>query len=248
MKIQKPNTSFQIVAHRGLSQKYPENTLEGFKAALMQHIDMLEIDVHFTKDKHLVVIHDDSIDRTSNQKGKVKDFTLEELKQFDFGIKHGESFKNTCISTFSEVLSLFKNYSKTLLIEIKKPEQYPGIEKALLEELDKFQIPSHRVIIQSFDVESVKRMSEYTKKYVLGVLISKKQYWYKQPDFENIASFAQFINPNYKLINKKFIKRAHEHHLKVIPYTVNNEKDVKKLIHLGVDGIISDIPDDIFKL
>ena len=84
MKIQKPNTSFQIVAHRGLSQKYPENTLEGFKAALMQHIDMLEIDVHFTKDKQLVVIHDDSIDRTSNQKGKVKDFTLEELKQFDF--------------------------------------------------------------------------------------------------------------------------------------------------------------------
>ena len=93
MKIQKPNTSFQIVAHRGLSQKYPENTVEGFKAALMQHIDMLEIDVHFTKDKQLVVIHDDSIDRTSNQKGKVKDFTLEELKQFDFGIRHGETFK-----------------------------------------------------------------------------------------------------------------------------------------------------------
>lgn len=80
MKIQKPNTSFQIVAHRGLSQKYPENTVEGFKAALMQHIDMLEIDVHFTKDKQLVVIHDDSIDRTSNQKGKVKRFYFRRIK------------------------------------------------------------------------------------------------------------------------------------------------------------------------
>ena len=113
----KPNTSFQIVAHRGLSQKYPENTVEGFKAALMQHIDMLEIDVHFTKDKQLVVIHDDSIDRTSNQKGKVKDFTLEELKQFDFGIRHGETFKNTRISTFSEVLSLFKITLKHYLLK-----------------------------------------------------------------------------------------------------------------------------------
>ena len=165
MKIQKPNTSFQIVAHRGLSQKYPENTVEGFKAALMQHIDMLEIDVHFTKDKQLVVIHDDSIDRTSNQKGKVKDFTLEELKQFDFGIRHGETFKILYL-LLAKYFLLFKNYSKTLLIEIK-PEQYPGIEKALLEELDKFQIPLIESLFSHLMWKVLKRMSEYTKKYAL---------------------------------------------------------------------------------
>ena len=70
MKINKPNQAFQIVAHRGLSNQFPENTLVGFKAALMQHVDMLEIDVHFSKDNHLVVIHDDTINRTQMVKEK----------------------------------------------------------------------------------------------------------------------------------------------------------------------------------
>ena len=111
MKINKPNQAFQIVAHRGLSNHFPENTLVGFKAALMQHVDMLEIDVHFSKDNHLVVIHDDTINRTSNGEGKVKDYTLEELLKFDFGVKHDKSFQNTKISTFEEVLSI-KNFQK----------------------------------------------------------------------------------------------------------------------------------------
>ena len=87
MKIARPNQTFQIVAHRGLPEDYPENTLIAYKHALMLHIDMLEIDVHYTKDKQLVIIHDDTIDRTSNGKGKVKDYTLEELREFDFGVK-----------------------------------------------------------------------------------------------------------------------------------------------------------------
>ena len=93
MKIARPNHSFQIVAHRGLPEDYPENTLIAYKHALMLHIDMLEIDVHYTKDKQLVVIHDDTIDRTSNGKGKVIDYTLDELREFDFGAYRGISSK-----------------------------------------------------------------------------------------------------------------------------------------------------------
>ncbi|HDM7382504.1 TPA: glycerophosphodiester phosphodiesterase, partial [Staphylococcus aureus] len=72
--------------------------------------------------------------------------------------------------------------------------------------------------------------------------------WYKSPNFEEISDYANFINPNYKLVNSKFIKNAHSQSLKVIPYTVNKPKDVKKLINLGVDGIISDLPEDIFRI
>ncbi|MBI5972743.1 glycerophosphodiester phosphodiesterase [Staphylococcus caledonicus] len=248
MKINKPNNEFQIVAHRGLSHQYPENTIEGFKAALMQHIDMLEIDVHFTKDNYLVVVHDDTIDRTSNGKGKIKDYTLEEIRKFDFGIKHSEKFANTTISTFDEVLELFNHYSKTLLIEIKVPKQYPGIEQAVLEKLEAYHVPSHKAIIQSFDANSVKRLAELRSKYKLGLLVSKKKYWYKQPNFEEIATYASYVNPNYKLVNKKFIARAHDASLKVMPYTVNMAKNVKDLIKVGVDGVISDIPDELFKL
>ena len=80
MSNEHSNQSYQLIAHRGLPQDYPENTLIGYQHAFALPIDMLEIDIHYTKDKQLVVIHDDTIDRTSNGKGKVKDYTLEELK------------------------------------------------------------------------------------------------------------------------------------------------------------------------
>ena len=153
MKIARPNQSFQIVAHRGLPEDYPENTLIAYKHALMLHIDMLEIDVHYTKDKQLVVIHDDTIDRTSNGKGKVLDYTLDELREFDFGAYRGDKFKGERIPTLDEVLDLVDHFSKRLLLEIKKPSQYPGIEEMIVEKLKERGIPKHKVILQSFDFD-----------------------------------------------------------------------------------------------
>lgn len=248
MKIARPNQSFQIVAHRGLPEDYPENTLIAYKHALMLHIDMLEIDVHYTKDKQLVVIHDDTIDRTSNGKGKVIDYTLDELREFDFGAYRGDKFKGERIPTLDEVLDLVDHFSKTLLLEIKKPSQYPGIEEMIVEKLKERGMPKHKVILQSFDFDCVKKLAEMNLEFELGVLLSKKQYWYKLPNFKEIAKVADYANPNYALVTKRFMKHAHEEMLKVLPYTVNESKAVKKLIDVEVDGVISDIPEDIFKL
>ncbi|MGX0909609.1 glycerophosphodiester phosphodiesterase [Staphylococcus caprae] len=248
MKIARPNHSFQIVAHRGLPEDYPENTLIAYKHALMLHIDMLEIDVHYTKDKQLVVIHDDTIDRTSNGKGKVIDYTLDELREFDFGAYRGDKFKGERIPTLDEVLDLVDHFSKTLLLEIKKPSQYPGIEEMIVEKLKERSMPKHKVILQSFDFDCVKKLAEMNLEFELGVLLSKKQYWYKLPNFKEIAKVADYANPNYALVTKRFMKHAHEEMLKVLPYTVNESKAVKKLIDVEVDGVISDIPEDIFKL
>ncbi|BBD89754.1 glycerophosphodiester phosphodiesterase [Staphylococcus caprae] len=248
MKIARPNHSFQIVAHRGLPEDYPENTLIAYKHALMLHIDMLEIDVHYTKDKQLVVIHDDTIDRTSNGKGKVIDYTLDELREFDFGAYRGDKFKGERIPTLDEVLDLVDHFSKKLLLEIKKPSQYPGIEEMIVEKLKERGMPKHKVILQSFDFDCVKKLAEMNLEFELGVLLSKKQYWYKLPNFKEIAKVADYANPNYALVTKRFMKHAHEEMLKVLPYTVNESKAVKKLIDVEVDGVISDIPEDIFKL
>ncbi|OHO70419.1 glycerophosphodiester phosphodiesterase [Staphylococcus sp. HMSC036D05] len=248
MKIARPNQSFQIVAHRGLPEDYPENTLIAYKHALMLHIDMLEIDVHYTKDKQLVVIHDDTIDRTSNGKGKVIDYTLDELREFDFGAYRGDKFKGERIPTLDEVLDLVDHFSKTLLLEIKKPSQYPGIEEMIVEKLKERGMPKHKVILQSFDFDCVKKLADMNLEFELGVLLSKKQYWYKLPNFKEIAKVADYANPNYALVTKRFMKHAHEEMLKVLPYTVNESKAVKKLIDVEVDGVISDIPEDIFKL
>ena len=248
MKIRRPNQCFQIVAHRGLPEDYPENTLVAYKHALMLHIDMLEIDLHYTKDKEIVVIHDDTIDRTSNGKGKISNYTLKELKKFDFGSYKGDQFINECIPTFDEVLELADNFSKKLLIEIKKPSQYRGIEEMVVDKLNERRMPQQKVIIQSFDFDCVKKLSSMDLNYELGLLLSKKKYWYRLPDFEEIAKVANFANPNYQLVTKKFMKYAHNANLKVLPYTVNKSKAVKKLIDYDVDGVISDIPEDIFKL
>ena len=248
MTISRPNSTFSIVAHRGLSKRYPENSYIGLKAALELPIDMLEIDVHYTKDKQLVVIHDDTIDRTSNGRGKVIDYTYEQLQQFDFGIKWGEAFKGTRISKLEDILQLARQYSKILLIELKVPQQYPGIEDMLLDVLDRYHMPKRQVILQSFDEESVRSIATKTTEYKLGVLISKKKYWHRLPNFEDISQYADYINPNYSIVTKKFIDGAHQVNLKVMPYTVNEAKAAQSLIKLGVDSIITDIPDELFQL
>ncbi|MCO0860902.1 glycerophosphodiester phosphodiesterase family protein [Staphylococcus pasteuri] len=245
MTIERPNQSFKLIAHRGLPKDYPENTLIGYQHALDLPIDMLEIDLHYTKDKKLVVIHDDTIDRTSNGKGKVKDYTLAELRQFDFGSNHDGQPNHIPIPTFDEVLQLHSNSSKTLLIEIKKPSQYPGIETMIVDKLKEYKVPTKKVILQSFDFNSVKKLSDMKIEYELGVLISKKKYWYKLPNFKEIAQVANYVNPNFSLVNKHFMDKAHSEYLKVMPYTVNETKDANHLINLKVDGIITDIPDKL---
>ncbi|MCE4966804.1 glycerophosphodiester phosphodiesterase [Staphylococcus chromogenes] len=247
MKLNKPFKEFKIVAHRGFSEQFPENTREAYQAALSRHIDMLEIDLHMARDGALVAIHDESIDRTSNSKGDVASYTLEKLRSFDFG-SWKKGHKEAEIMTFDEVLTLCKNYSKTLLIEIKNPKKYPGIEKAVIQKIKNAQFPYYRVIIQSFDMNSVQTFRTLTPYIQTGVLISKRKYWLKQPPFKDIACYADYINPNYKLANRKFIKRAHSENLKVIPYTVNDMKIAKKLIQRGVDGLITDAPSRLFKL
>ncbi|MDU9417946.1 glycerophosphodiester phosphodiesterase family protein [Staphylococcus lloydii] len=237
------NSQIKVVAHRGLSSKYPENTLIAYEAALQLNIDYLEIDIHKTADDKLVVIHDDSVDRTSNGTGKIKDYTMEQLQQLDYGLWKGESFRGQTILEFKDVLKLVKQYSKKLLIEIKKPEQYPGIEQLLLKQLEEAQVQSSNIVIQSFDMESIKKIYSTGVNYKLGVLISAKKYWYRRPNFKKIATFAHFLNPNYKLVTTKFVATAHKYNLEVMPYTVNDKVISAKLIKSNIDGIITDAPD-----
>ncbi|MCS4485336.1 glycerophosphodiester phosphodiesterase [Staphylococcus americanisciuri] len=247
MRLLRPNKAFQIIAHRGLSKRYPENTKAAYQAALSQQIDMLEIDLHMTQDGVLVGIHDETIDRTSNGKGAIKDYTLEALRAFNFS-RQTEFAEHASIMTFDEILTLCKNFSKTLLIEVKKPKNYPNIGEQIIQKLKHHAFPMNRVIIQSFDHTFIQRLSENVPFLHYGVLVSKRKYWLKQPTFSEIAKYADFVNPNYQLINKKFIARAHAEGLKIMPYTVNDSQTAKKLIQMGIDGIITDMPDELFKL
>ena len=237
------NNQIKVVAHRGLSIKYPENTLIAYEAALQLNIDYLEIDIHKTADNKLVVIHDDTVDRTSNGTGKIKDYTLEQLRQLDYGKWKGGSFSGQSILQFEDVLRLATQYNKRLLIEIKKPEQYSGIEELLLTQLKDARVKPSNIVIQSFNMESIEKINAAGVDYKLGVLISAKKYWYRRPNFKKIARFAHFLNPNYKLVTKKFVTLAHKYQLEVMPYTVNDKTIHSKLLKTNIDGIITDAPD-----
>ena len=98
--------------------------------------------------------------------------------------------------------------------------------------LEIYKVPKYKAIIQSFDEDCVKRLNSLIVS-ISRLLISRKKYWYKSPNFEEISDYANFINPNYKLVNSRFIKNAHSQSLKVIPYTVNKPKTLKNLSTLA---------------
>jgi len=113
--------NIMIVGHRGIRSLYPENTLVSFRAALDLKLDLIEFDVRYTKDKQIIVVHDASIDRTTNGSGLVCDMTLKELKSFDSGIKTSEEFSGEKIPTLQETLELMQgaDYNVLLNVEIK---------------------------------------------------------------------------------------------------------------------------------
>ena len=245
MTIYTSDNKLILVAHRGIATYFPENTMIAFKAALISNIDILEIDIHRTLDNQLVVIHDDSIDRTSNGSGKIKDMTLAALQQFDYGITKDNKFEGETLPTLDEVIKLIQDYPQKLLIELKQPQNYPEIENELIDALNAWNLPKNKVIIQSFNQKSMKKIFDMNEGYELGVLISKKKYWYKLPPFKSIAAYANYVNPNYALVTEKFLKSAHQYRLSLMPYTVNEHEQAKSLQKLGVDGLISDNPNDI---
>ncbi len=145
-----------VAAHRGLSARYPENTMEAFRAAIEAGVDQIELDVRLTKDGEAVIIHDDRVDRTANAVGKVIDMTLDELRELDFGVKKGPEFAGARIPTFREFMEFIKDHpTMTVDVELK---EYPtdGREQLAFDFCDKILgiIDEYgftdRVVINSF--------------------------------------------------------------------------------------------------
>lgn len=117
---QDPKTNVFVAAHRGWSEKYPENTMIAFEKAIEIGVDQIEMDVHSTKDGVIVVMHDAKVDRTTDGTGAIKEMTLEEIKKLDAGIKKGEEFKGAKVPTFAEFMDLIKDHpTMTIDVELK---------------------------------------------------------------------------------------------------------------------------------
>lgn len=226
-------------AHRGDSSNYPENTMLAFKKAIALEVKGIELDVHKSKDNKLVVIHDEDIQRTFLGKGLVKDYTLEELKQFPCRKEVFRDHPDCKIPTLEEVLRLIKPYELTLNIELKTDRiHYEGIEEDVLKMLEDYHLKS-RVIISSFYHRSLAKVKTMDSNMRTGIL-------FHHP-IENVIDYAKdlgawALHPYLPLVDEKFIVDAHDEGLKVNIYTVNHPDHIRKCALEKVDGIFTDYP------
>ena len=172
----KERKQVENVAHRGATAYAPENTIAGFDLAVEMKADYIEIDLQRSKDGELVIIHDTTVDRTTDGTGKVGDLPLEQLRSLDAGSWKGEQFAGEQIPTFEEILDRYHG-KVGILIELKAPELYPGIEEqvaAILIERNLDKPQNEKIIIQSFNFESMKKMDQLLPKIPIGVLTSNR--------------------------------------------------------------------------
>lgn len=227
----------KTLAHRGLSASFPESTAIAFQQAARLACWGVEFDVHLTKDQQLVVIHDESIDRTSNGTGFVKDLTLAELKNYDFGSWFEAKFAGEKICTLAEVLDIFKDTKHQINIEIKSDIfEYPGIEILVAHAIEKFQ-QNERIIVSSFNHETIARFQQIQPNINCALLFASL--------ITNLDDYVQkfdcqAIHIPYYYGMRSIIQRMIQQGVIVRTYTVNNKKIAQQMEQLGIDAIFSD--------
>lgn len=239
------------IAHRGASGSAPENTIAAVKKGMEAGADMIEIDVHLSKDNRLIVIHDNTLDRTTNLKGKVKDYTLEELKKADAGSWFGKQWKGEPLPTLEDVINAINGKAK-LLIEIKNDsETYPGIEKETIDVVKKMGAENW-CELQSFSQIAVTKMMEEKHsmpvyKLVVGNVPALPLHHDGEMKRGSAYQYKEVkgINPNYRFANKRIVNKLHARGQQIYVWTVNDENMMQKLLHWGADGIITNYPEKL---
>ncbi|MEU0158429.1 glycerophosphodiester phosphodiesterase family protein [Streptomyces sp. NPDC006261] len=246
-----------VVAHRGASGYAPENTLAAADAAKALGIDWVENDVHRTKDGVLVVLHDTGLKRTTDVEEvfpdrapwAVKDFTAAEVAKLDAGSWFGARFAGARVPTLTQFVNRLERNRQKLLLEIKSPATYPGIERDILRVLgtagwlDRSHVRD-RLVIQSFGAASVKQVHALRPDVTTGFLGTPAV-----TDLPAYAAFTDQINPSYTTIGADYVaavqrlKGPHGKRLRVNTWTVNDAANAAKVHAWGVDGIITNYPD-----
>lgn len=236
-----------IIAHRGYSAKFPENTLASFQAAMDYGADMIELDVTLSKDNVPVVIHDDTVDRTTKKKGTVSSFTLQQLKDMDAGSWFHASFVDEKIPTLEEVLHLVAG--KILLnVEIKKEavqsEVKNGIEEQVLRLIEKYSMES-TCIVSSFSMTPLQRIRDLNPKVSIAALFDHSLRDSDHHAIEVLQPSAIHLAIQHATTDD--MDYASIHNLPIRLYTVNSISQMQKAQELCVDGIFTNEVENALK-
>lgn len=230
----------KIFAHRGSKGTHPENTLVAFREAVRVGSDGIELDVQLSKDGQLVVIHDESIDRTTDGEGLVGEMTVKELKAYDAGSSFSSEYADEKIPTFIEVLNLLTEvgFTGTLNIELKTDQNdYPGIEEKLVELIQKKQL-NFELIYSSFNPLTLERLEKIDP-------VTKKA-WIMVGDkftilFSKYLTLIDSIHPSFEWLCKSETKIIN-YSKYIRPWTVNDECEMMKCFDYSVEAFHTDYP------
>ena len=240
-----------VTAHRGASAYAPENTLAAFALGIRQRADWIESDVQATKDGELVLMHDTTLSRTTDVEQRfpgrspwnVKDFTLAEIKTLDAGSWFGEEYAGEPVPTLKEMVRLVRPTRSGILMELKSPALYPGIEKRVAAEFDSFPgyvrsaVRAGKLGVQSFDFDSMKTYKRVQPEMPVGLLGT--------PAYADLDGYtwADQINPSYDSFDAGYVARVHALGLDIHAWTVNDAESMRAVLDRGVDGVITNNPD-----
>jgi glycerophosphoryl diester phosphodiesterase len=244
-------SGMQVAAHRGGAALAPENSLAAFRNAVALGADALEFDVHLTSDGEPVVIHDATLERTTTGRGAVQDTTLARLRALHLRDRAGK-VTGERIPMLAEVLDVAASSpSMQVLPEIKTGpggRRYPGIEGKLIALLHTRGLLEERATVQAFDGAAIKRLHELEPALRTMFLVSQRQIEVARAEpVEAVrwatAAGASDLGIDHRLVDARLVAAARDAHLRLAAWTVNEESDLRRLLDLGVDWVMSDRPD-----
>jgi glycerophosphoryl diester phosphodiesterase len=240
------------VAHRGASGLAPENTLASIRAAVATGADAVEVDVRRTRDGALVVLHDATLTRTTDiadrfrgrSRARVSDLTYDEVRALDAGSWHSPSYAGERVPLLAEVLDLLGGAGTGLLLEVKDPDAYPGIEADLVAELRSVRpyfsgaLTGRQLVVESFDHRSMLRLKRLCPSVSVGLLGAPAR-----RSLPSLAAWADQVNPQHRRLRRSYLDAVHDVGLDVQVWTVDGVAEMNRLVAMGVDGIITNRPD-----
>jgi glycerophosphoryl diester phosphodiesterase len=225
-----------ICAHRGASAAAPENTVAAFRLAGGLGADMFELDVSLTKDGAPVIMHDTSVDRTTDGKGNVADLTLAEIRRLDAGSWKDAKYKGELVPTLEDV---FDNRGG-LMINVEIKANVPNVEETAdkVAALIRKHGLQHNVVVSSFSAPALSRLHETAPEIPTGFLFGGTI-----P--EAFPPGISAVHPLHTVVTRRFVDWAHGNEWKVNPWTIDDPTEMRRLMDLGVDMIITNVPDTL---
>ena len=231
----------KIYGHRGAAAYAPENTMSSFITAHSMKADGIELDVQLTADHQVVVIHDEKLTRTTGAKGMVSDWTWDQLRQLDAGSFFAPRFRGEGIPTLVQVLDYLKTTDMQLNIEIKSSvlTYQPGLVELVNRQIVDSGLQS-RILVSSFDHKCLMQLKFLNPALPIGLLYSTRLV---HPGEYAKSLGAAAIHPFHGNLDREDVEECHRLGIKVNPWTVDTPQDMRRMLDLGVDTLITNCPD-----